>query len=38
MGSWNSLAPVASWMALAITAAMQMIAGSPPPLAGESLV
>jgi len=37
IGIWSSLVPVASWMTLVITAPMQIIAGSPPPLAGESL-
>ena len=32
IGSWNIRAPVASKMALAITASVQTIAGSPPPL------
>ncbi len=31
MGNWSSRAPVAAQMALATTAPMVMIAGSPPP-------
>ena len=31
MGSWSSRKPVASWTALAMTAPVRMMAGSPPP-------
>src|ERR1035441_7866664 len=35
MGNWSSRAPVRSYIALAITAPMRMMAGSPPPCGGE---
>ena len=35
MGSWYSRAPLASNIALATTAPMLIMAGSPPPWAGE---
>ena len=36
MGNWSRRAPVASWIALATTAPMMIMAGSPPPWAGSS--